>query len=192
MAGMGLVARIEGFAIVSEDGMLADAAGVMPDSLKLPADQRFFEAGLDRADVAVHGRHSHEHQRNSPRRWRLILTHTVDALGDVPGNPRAHLWNPAGCPLETAVAALGLRDAAIAVIGATNVFGLFLDSYDVFFLTRAPNVRLPGGRPVFPDVPAKTPEAVLTEHGMQCSRRQVLDARATLAVEHWRRSHPAR
>jgi len=30
--------RIEGYAIVSEDGMLADAAGVMPDSLKFEAD----------------------------------------------------------------------------------------------------------------------------------------------------------
>ena len=43
---MPLIARIEGFAIVSEDGMLADAAGVMPAALQAPADQRFFEAGL--------------------------------------------------------------------------------------------------------------------------------------------------
>jgi len=33
--------RIEGYAIVSEDGMLADATGVMPDSLKFDADQKF-------------------------------------------------------------------------------------------------------------------------------------------------------
>lgn len=35
--------RIEGYAIISEDGMLADAAGTMPDSLKFEADQTFFE-----------------------------------------------------------------------------------------------------------------------------------------------------
>jgi hypothetical protein len=35
--------RIEGYAIVSEDGMLANAAGIMPDSLKFEADQLFFE-----------------------------------------------------------------------------------------------------------------------------------------------------
>ena len=39
--------RIEGYAIVSEDGMLANSAGVMPDSLKFKADQAFFERGLD-------------------------------------------------------------------------------------------------------------------------------------------------
>ena len=44
---MSLVAAIEGFAIVSEDGMLADSSGVMPPSLMFAADQRFFEAGLN-------------------------------------------------------------------------------------------------------------------------------------------------
>jgi hypothetical protein len=39
--------RIEGFAIVSQDGMLANAAGIMPTSLKFEADQRFFETCLD-------------------------------------------------------------------------------------------------------------------------------------------------
>jgi len=32
--------RIEGFAIVSEDGMLANAEGIMPDSLKFEAPLR--------------------------------------------------------------------------------------------------------------------------------------------------------
>ena len=41
--------RIEGF--VTEDGMLADAGRVMPDSLKFEADQNFFERGLDGVDV---------------------------------------------------------------------------------------------------------------------------------------------
>ena len=31
--------RIEGYAIVSEDGMLANASGIMPDQLKFEADQ---------------------------------------------------------------------------------------------------------------------------------------------------------
>ena len=58
--------RIEGYAIVSEDGMLATAARIMPASLKFEADQRFFERGLDGVDVVVHGRHSHEQQPRSP------------------------------------------------------------------------------------------------------------------------------
>jgi len=39
--------RIEGYAIVSADGMLANAAGIMPGSLMFEADKRFFERGLD-------------------------------------------------------------------------------------------------------------------------------------------------
>ena len=84
---MTVVTRIEGFAIVSEDGMLADAAGVMPAALQLPADQRFFEAGLDRADVMVHGPHSQEQQRRSAERRRLIVTGRVEALAPDPDNP---------------------------------------------------------------------------------------------------------
>lgn len=78
--------RIEGYAIVSEDGMLANAAGIMPDQLKLDADQLFFERGLDTVDVVVHGRHSHERQRHSDIRRRLILTRQVPAIADDPSN----------------------------------------------------------------------------------------------------------
>jgi hypothetical protein len=184
---MTAVARIEGFAIVSEDGMLADAAGVMPATLQAPADQRFFEAGLDRADVLVHGRHSHEQQRHSAQRRRLIATHTVQALAPDPVNDRALLWNPAGASLDAGIEALGLRDAVVAVIGAAEVFGLFLNRYDVFYLTRGPRIQLPGGRPVFPGVPERTPEDLLAQHGMHCAERQVLDPATNLAVAHWRR-----
>ena len=47
---------------------------------------------------------------------------------------------------------------------------MFLDRYDVFYLSRAPDVRLPGGRPVFPDVPARVPEEVLVSHGLDRSQ----------------------
>jgi hypothetical protein len=43
---------------------------------------------------------------------------------------------------------------------------MFLDRYDVFHLSRAPDVRLHGGRPVFPEVPTRTPEEVLASHGL--------------------------
>ena len=35
--------RIEGLAIVSVEGMIADADGIQPPSLKLEADQKFFQ-----------------------------------------------------------------------------------------------------------------------------------------------------
>ncbi|HET7165832.1 MAG TPA: dihydrofolate reductase, partial [Pseudolabrys sp.] len=98
--------RIEGYAIVSEDGMLANAAGVMPDQLKFDADQRFFERGLDGVDVVVHGRHSHERQPRSHLRRRLILTRHVPAITADPSHEKALFWNPAGASFEQVLAAL--------------------------------------------------------------------------------------
>jgi dihydrofolate reductase len=179
--------RIDGYAIVSEDGMLANAAGVMPSSLKFDADQAFFEKGLDSVDVVVHGRHSHEKQRRSDLRRRLILTRSVPAIAADPSNTKALFWNPAGASLDQAMAVLGVPDGSVGVIGGTEVFGLFLDRYRTFYLSRAPGVRLPGGRPVFPEVPAKTPEAVLTQHGLEPGQRQILDMEKDLAVVSWYR-----
>lgn len=97
-----LPSRIEGYSIVSADGMLANAAGIMPDQLKLEADQRFFERGLDGVDVVVHGRHSHEQQRRSDSRRRLILSRQIQCVAADPSNKKAMLWNPAGATLEQA------------------------------------------------------------------------------------------
>jgi dihydrofolate reductase len=180
--------RIEGYAIVSADGMLANAAGIMPDELRLAADQRFFEHGLDGVDVVVHGAHSHEQQPRSHLRRRLILTRRVPALAPDPSNQKALLWNPAGASLEEAWAALAVPDGSLAVIGGTDVFGMFLPRYDVFYLTQGPRLQLPGGRPVFPHVPQQTPEQVLASHGLSPGPPQVLDAAIGLAVTGWRRS----
>jgi dihydrofolate reductase len=181
--------RIEGYAIVSEDGMLANAAGIMPDSLKLEADQRFFERGLDGVDVVVHGRHSHEGQQRSNLRRRLILTHQIATIAADPSNDKALFWNPAGASFEQALAVLGAPDSNVGVVGGTDVFGLFLDRYDVFYLSRAPGVRLAGGRPVFPGVPTQTPEEVLASHGLHRGPRQVLDRAKGLAAVTWQRSN---
>ena len=139
--------RIEGYVIVSADGMLANAAHVMPDELKFQGDKKFFSAALDRADLIVHGRHSYEDQPNSPRRKRIILTRTIGATAPDPTNPKALLWNPAGASFETACERAGMAFGSVAIIGGPDVFALFLDRYDTFWLSQAPKVRLPDGQP---------------------------------------------
>ena len=62
---------------------------------------------------------------------------------------------------------------------------MFLPRYDVFHLTRAANIRLPGGRPVFPRVPARTPEQILQEHGLTPEPTQVLDAGQEVTLTTW-------
>lgn len=182
---MSLPSRIEGFAIVSADGMLADAAGAMPESLRFEADQRFFERGLDGVDAVVHGRNSHEHQPHSHLRRRIIVTRQVAGVAADPTDPTAVLWNPAGASFEQAWDALGLPNGRLAVIGGTEVFGMFLPRYDVFHLTRAERVRLPGGRPVFPGVPERTPEEVMRAHGLDPEPARMLDVANGLTLTNW-------
>jgi len=180
--------RIEGYAIVSADGMIADAEGKQPSALMVKADQRFFHAGLDAADAVAHGRFSHEGGPNAAARKRLVLTRAVHSLAPHPRHPKGMLWNPAGASLEQAWDALGLSGGVLAVIGGTETFGLFLDiGYDGFHLTRANRAHLPGGRPVFPQVPAQTPEEILARHGLRPSPLQILDADADVSLVTWAR-----
>jgi len=179
---------IEGYAIISEDGMIATETGIMPDALKFEADKRFFENGLDSIDVVVHGRHSHEQQANSDLRRRIVLTRRIPTVAVYPPDKKAVLWNPAGASLEEAFGALGLTNPRVGVIGGTDVFDLFLDQYHVFYLSRAPTVQLPGGRPVFRAVPARSPEEVLAANGLQAAEQQVLDPVRGVTVVSWRRS----
>ena len=179
--------RIDGYVIVSADGMLANAVQVMPDELKFEGDKRFFTAALDRADLIVHGRRSHEDQPNSPLRKRIILTRHVGAVAPDPSNPRATLWNPATTSFEAACDAAGVGSGTVAVIGGPEVFGMFMDRYATFWLSRAPRVRLPGGEPCFPGVPARSPEAILAAHGLQAGDARILDQANDVTVTPWRR-----
>ena len=180
--------RIEGYVIVSADGMLANADRVMPDQLKFEGDKKFFTAALDRADLIVHGRHSHEGQPNSPRRTRIILTRRVGAIAPDPSNPKATLWNPAGTAFEAACAFAKVHSGTVAVIGGPDVFGMFMDRYQAFWLSQAPHVRVPDGEPCFPGVPARTPQQVLESHGLCAGQAQLLDPAADVTVTPWRRN----
>lgn len=189
LPGMPRPFRIEGYVIVSADGMIATAEGVMPDALKIEADQRFFLASLDRAGALAHGRHSQEPDARAAERRRLILTRRIAALAPDPDNPRAVWWNPAGASLEEAWKAAGAARGPLAVIGGAEVFGLFLAiGYDAFHLSRAAKVHLPGGRPVFPGVGPRSPEDLLAAHGLKPGPAQMLDEAAGATLCTWRRA----
>jgi dihydrofolate reductase len=177
--------RIEGYVIVSADGMLAKA-GHMPDELRFEGDKRFFTEALDRADLIVHGRHSYEDQPNSPRRKRIFLTRRVSTIAPDPSNPKATLWNPAGASFEAACDRAGVDSGTVAIIGGPDVFEMFMDRYDTFWLSQAPHVRLPGAEPCFPGVPARSPEQILAAHGLKAGEARILDAAADVRVTPWR------
>ena len=180
--------RIEGYVIVSADGMIADGKGQMPASIRNDADQRFFQDALDDAAVVVHGRHSHEGGPRAARRKRLILTRRIAALEPDSTHPNALLWNPLGASLEAALDRLGVGPGVIAIIGGTEVFSLFLPQYQAFHLSRAAHARIPGGLPVFNEVgPNATPEDVLARHGLKAGPHRDLDPAAGISVVTWER-----
>ena len=180
--------RIEGYVIVSGDGMLANADRVMPDGLKFEGDKKFFTDALDHANLIVHGRNSFEDQPNSPKRKRVVLTRNVEAIAPDPANPKSTLWNPAGASFEAACERASVRSGTVAIIGGPYVFGMFMDRYDTFWLSLAPNVRLPGGEPCFPGVPDRSPQQILAAHGLRAGEPRVLDAAYEVSVTPWRRN----
>jgi hypothetical protein len=179
--------RFNGYVIVSAEGMLADAHGVMPDALKFPGDLAFFTSALDRADLIVHGKHSFEDQPNSPKRMRIILSKTVAGVAPDPANPKATLWNPSGASFEEACDRTGIHAGTVAIIGGPVVFDMFFDRFDVFWLSQAPHVHVPDGEACFPGVPARSPQAILASHGLTAAEVQLLDAAHDVTVTAWRR-----
>jgi dihydrofolate reductase len=178
--------RIEGYAIVSADDMIADRERKFPEVLKNDADKRFFLSALDAAAAIALGRVTHEQERNSGRR-RLVLTRSVPALAPDPADSHALFWNPAGASWEAARLALGLRGGVLAVIGGTDVYQVFLEiGYDAFYLSRAPRVRIPGGTPVLPSLgPNHTAEDVLRMSGLQAGPMRLLDPAAGVTLVNW-------
>lgn len=178
---------IEGFAIISDDGMLADADRQIPPALVVAADQRFFHGSLERAAVVVHGRHSHEGGPRAAMRHRLVATRSVSSLAPHPTLPKALLWNPKGASLAEAWVTLGAPAGMLAVIGGAEVNQVFLEhGYDAFHLSRVAGVQLPGGRPAFPSADA-TPEDLLRQRGLKPGPRQVLDEVAGVTLVTWSR-----
>src|SRR5258705_4237876 len=136
------VLRIDGYVIVSADGMLANAAHVMPDELRLGGDKQFSTAALDRADLIVHGRHSYEDQPNSPRRTRIIVTRSIAAVAPDPSNPKATLWNPAGAAFEAACDHAGVHSGTAAVIRGAGGCGMVVDPHRTLLLSPCTAARL--------------------------------------------------
>jgi dihydrofolate reductase len=178
--------RIEGYAIVSREGMIARSDGSFPEELKIPADQQFYQDSLERAAVVVNGRHSAEGGPKEKARKRILVTRRVQRIVHDPANPNAILWNPATASFDEAWQKLNVEDGILAVVGGTDVFALFLTiGYDAFFLSR-PAVSVPRGRPVFPGVGnGVPPEEPLKQAGLVLKDTRMLDPVSETVVQEW-------
>jgi len=178
--------RIEGYAIVSREGMIAKSDGSFPEELKIPADQQFYQDSLERASAVANGRHSAEGGPKEKARKRIMVTRRVQRIVHDPDNPNAILWNPATASFDEAWQKLNIEDGILAVVGGTDVFALFLTiGYDAFFLSRA-LASVPRGRPVFPGVGnGVTAEEPLKKLGLVLKDTRVLDPVTETVVEEW-------
>ena len=179
--------RIEGYAVISLEGMIAASDGHFPDHLKIPADHEFYQSSLDRVAAIANGRHSAEGGEKEKLRRRIVLTRRVNMPTVDPDNPNAVLWNPGSAPFEEAWQRLHIDDGVLAVVGGTDVFGLFLSiGYDAFYLSRT-EASIPRGRPVFPGIGTggTTPEAVMKKNGLILRGTRMLDAAVNCRVEEW-------
>jgi len=161
--------QVEAYVVVSDDDMLADHNGKLPEALKNDAEWAFFQAGLNRSDVTILGRRSHEATPNHKHRRRIVMTRSVKTTGAI-DQDHALFWNPAETDLADALAVFETNLNHLAVVGGQAVFDYFLAGpfkYTAFHLSRVHGVQLPGGRGVFAAVnrSGKTAKAVLEARG---------------------------
>lgn len=171
---------VHGYAIVSADDAIADAQGRMPPSLMNDADWAYFQAELDRADFVLLGRASHAATPNARGRRRVVVSSSARALET---RPDALWWNPADLGWDVLCAALLPDGGRIGVPGGQGVFDLCLPVFTAFHLSRAPDVRLPGGRGLFSEVERGTPaETLLEREGLRGGPTRVIDPQAGVTL----------
>jgi hypothetical protein len=176
---------IHGHAIVSADDRIADRHGVTPAALRNAKDWERFQASLDRAAVTVLGRLGHEANPNVKGRNRLVLSSSARGIER---RVDAFWWNPAEAPLAEALAAAAPEGGIVAVPGGRRVFDLFLVAgFDEFHLSRATQIAIPDGIPVFSEVLAgRSAAEILAAHGLRPDPPEMLDPAASVEFTRWR------
>src|SRR5690348_8758311 len=102
--------RIEGYAVISKEGMIAASDGSFPDVIKIPADHEFYQSSVDRASAVANGAHSAEGGPKENERKRIRLTRKVTRLMIDPKNANVILWNPATASFDEAWQKLNISE----------------------------------------------------------------------------------
>lgn len=178
--------EIHGYAIVSDNDRIADAAGQTPGVLRNDADWAYFQAELNTSAVTVLGRLGHETNPNPKGRLRVILSSSSSGLER---RSDGWWWNPQKLSWNEAIATILPNGGKVAVPGGRQVFDLFLNiGYDAFHLTRAEGTFVPDGVAVFSGCEDGTSaEAVLAGSGLEPDPRQVLDPALPVTLTVWRK-----
>jgi len=178
--------EIHGYAIVSDDDKIADAAGEVPPSLRNDKEFAAYQRALAESDLVVFARKSHENEPETHGRPRMVVSREAKGLETRAG---AWWWNPFNIGWPEVVAIVLPQGGHVAAPGGQGVFDLFLGiGYDVFHLARARGVLLPGGRALFSACETgMSAEDVLSDHGLRQSERIEIDPAPRVEMNIWRR-----
>ena len=179
--------EINGYAIVSDDDMIAAADGLTPLSLRNEKDWEYYQRAQARSDLVVLARRSHEFEPNVRGDRRLVISQAaVEALEK---RADALWWNPARVGWKDLAARILPFGGEVAVCGGQGAFDLFLDiGYDAFHMSRAYGVLLPVGRKVFSaSERGVSAEVVLADAGLTLSETIPLDPEHGIEMKVWRR-----
>jgi hypothetical protein len=178
---------ISGYAIVSDDDKIAASDGLTPVSMRNDKDWEYYQGALDKADLVVMARRSHEAEPNVRNHRRLVLSRAAAGLEH---RPDAWWWDQERVPWQKVATQLLPSGGIVAVSGGQVAFDLFLTiGFAEFHMSRAHGVTLPGGRGVFSacDAGLKA-ETVLSQAGLHLAERIPLDPLQGVEMNVWRRS----
>ena len=181
--------RFDGYAVVSADGFIADTKGDMPNSLKFDADWVYFQTALDRADLTLIGRHTHEAAPNVKARQRLVFSKRVS--GFIRENETTSWVDPGKVDPNAAITELFGRGCHVAVVGGQGVFDWVLSNpgFSEVHLSVAHRVRLGRGQKMFSAAPdLDTVLSLLETQGMALEHRAWFDRKEGLELLVYRRT----
>jgi hypothetical protein len=177
--------EIHGYAIVSDDDMIAASDGLTPVSLRNEKDWERYQAAQARSELVVLARRSHELEPNVRGERRLVISQGAAGLEK---REDAWWWNPRDTSWDIVTRILP-SGGEVAVCGGQGAFDLFLGiGFDAFHLSRAHGVRLPGGRGVFSACERGVSSAdVLAGAGLTPSETIPLDPDHGVEMTVWRK-----
>ena len=179
--------EIHGYALISDDNMIAAADGLTPPILRNEKDWEYYQNALARSDLIVFGRRSHEAEPNLRRDRRVVISRSVARFER---GEDAWWWNPETYPWSAVIEELLPAGGEVAAPGGQSVFDLFLQiGYSAFHLSRKRGITLPGGHTVFSAcATGRSAEDVLSDAGLHVRERIPLDPEDGVEMNVWRRN----
>lgn len=177
--------EIHGYALISDDNMIAAADGFTPPTLRNEKDWEYYQNALASSDLIVFGRRSHEAEPNHRGDRRVVISRTAKGFEE---RDDAYWWNPERFAWLDVARELLPDGGNVAAPGGQSVFDLFLGiGFTAFHLSRKRGISLPNGQTVFSACAGgRAAEDVLSAAGLRSAEKIPLDPAQGVEMNVWR------